>query len=98
MGIDIGIQVAHIIVLNWNALNRKTMRLGYLKDILPAKILSPFLPTTPLQYIPKIRFIQATIDCPATNKTKNALHKEMVILNHIGGEQISKCTVKVLFC
>ena len=36
----------------------------------PAKILSPFLTTAPLQYVPKILFTQAT-----TDKTKNALHK-----------------------
>ena len=55
----------------------------------PAKILSPFLHTAPLQYAPKIRFTQATIDCLTTNKTKNALHKETIILNHIGGDPIS---------
>ena len=56
---------------------------------LPAKILSPFLPTALLQYVPKIRFTQATIDCLTTNKTMNALHNETVILNYIGGDPIS---------
>ena len=56
---------------------------------LPAKILSPFLPTVPLQYVPKIRFTQAIIDCLTTNKTKNDLHKETVILNYNGGDPIS---------
>ena len=37
----------------------------------PAKILSPFLPTAPLHYVPKIQFTQATIDCLFNNKTKN---------------------------
>ena len=54
----------------------------------PAKILSPFLCTAPLQYVPKIIFTPATIDCLATNKTNNALHKEMVILNYIDVEPI----------
>ena len=57
--------------------------------IYPAKILPPFLPKAPLQYVPKIRFTQATIDCLTANKTKNALHKETVILNHIGGDQLA---------
>ena len=48
----------------------------------PAKFLAPFLPTAPLQYVPKMLFIQATIDCLSTNKTKNALHNETVILNY----------------
>ena len=48
-----------------------------------AKISSPFLSTAPLWYIPKILFTQATIDRLATNKTKNALHNETVILNYI---------------
>ena len=56
---------------------------------IPDKILSPFLPTAPLQYIPKITFTQATIDCLITNETKNVLHKEMVILNCIGVDPIS---------
>ena len=47
----------------------------------PAKILSPFLPTAPLQYVPEMKFTQDTIDCLADNKTKNALHNETVILN-----------------
>ena len=51
--------------------------------LFPVKILSPFLPTAPLPYVPKIRFTQATIDCLTINKTKNALHKETVILNYI---------------
>ena len=52
-------------------------------DTIPAKILSPFLCTAPLQYVPKIPFTQATIDCLAANKTKNVLHKETVILNYV---------------
>ena len=55
----------------------------------PAKISSPFLPTAPLQYVTKIQFTQATIDCLTTNKTKNVLFNETVILNHIGGDPIS---------
>ena len=51
--------------------------------LLPAKILSPFLCTKPLQYVLKILFTQATIDCLTNNKTKNALHKETVILKTI---------------
>ena len=54
----------------------------------PAKIVSPFLPTAPLQNVPKILFTQATIDCLTTNITKNALHKETVILNDICGDPI----------
>ena len=54
----------------------------------PAKILSPFLPTAPLQYVPKMKFTQATVDCLAKNKTKNGLHKETVILIYIGGDPI----------
>ena len=57
----------------------------------PGKILSPVLPTAPVQYIPKIRFtraIIAIIDCLAINKTKNALHNMTVILNYIGGDPI----------
>ena len=49
----------------------------------------PFLCTAPLQYVPKIVFTQAAIDCLTTNKTKNALHSEMIILNYIGGDPIS---------
>ena len=59
------------------------------KCLLPAKILSPFLSTGPLQYVPKILFTPATIDCLTTNKTKNALHKETLILNNIGTDPIS---------
>ena len=55
----------------------------------PAKILSPFLSRASLQYVPKILFTQATIDCLINNKTENALHKETVILNYIGGDPIS---------
>ena len=55
----------------------------------PAKILSPFLPTAPLQYVPKIRFTQATVDGVTTDKTMNAFHNETVILNYIGGDPIS---------
>ena len=51
--------------------------------VLPAKIVSPFLCTAPLLYVPKIQFTQATIDCLTTNKTKNVLHNETVILNYI---------------
>ena len=53
------------------------------------KILSPFLSTAPLQYVPKILFTQATIDCLTNNKTKTALHKETVILSYIGGTQLA---------
>ena len=56
---------------------------------MPGKIYSPFLPTAPLQYVPKIRVTQATIDCLINNKTKNALHVETIILNYIGGDPIS---------
>ena len=55
----------------------------------PAKILSPFLSTAPLQYVPKLLFTQAAIDCLINNKTKNALHDEAVILNYIGSDPIS---------
>ena len=51
-------------------------------DLKPAKILSPFLSTVPLQYVPKMLFTQATIDCLTINKTKNALHCETVILDY----------------
>ena len=54
-----------------------------------AKILSPFLSTAPLQYIPKMLFTQATIDGLTTNKTKKALHNEAVILNYIDGDSIN---------
>ena len=59
------------------------------KRRVPAKILLPFLPTAPLQYVPKIRFTQTTIDCLTANKTKNVLFKETVILNYIGDDPIS---------
>ena len=55
----------------------------------PAKMLSPFLSTAPLQYVPKIRFTQATIDCLTTNETKNVFHKKTVILNCIDVDPIS---------
>ena len=55
---------------------------------LPVKMLSPFLSTAPLQYVPKIQFTQATIDCLINNKTENALHNDTVILNYIGGDPI----------
>ena len=56
----------------------------------PAKILWPFLSTAPLQYVPKILFTQAIIDCLTINKTKNAHNDEMVILNYICGDPISR--------
>ena len=55
----------------------------------PRQILSLFLSTVPLQYVPKIQFTQATIDCLTTNKTKNVLLNETVILNYIGAVPIS---------
>ena len=56
----------------------------------PARILLPFFPTAPLvQYVPKIRFTQTTIDGLTTNKTKNAPHNETVILSYIGGDPIT---------
>ena len=58
-------------------------------EMAPAKILLAFLCTAPLQYVPKILFTQAIIDCLTTNETKNALHKETAILNYIGGDPIS---------
>ena len=58
-------------------------------SILPGKILSPFLSTAPLQYVPKIQFTQTTIDCLTTNKTKNGFHGETVILSYIGGDPMS---------
>ena len=64
---------------------------------LPAKILSPFLPTAPLQYVLKIQFTQATIDCLTKDKTKNALHNEAVILKYIGGDPISHSLSSSLF-
>ena len=36
-----------------------------------------------------MQFIPATIDYLATNETKNALHKDTVILNYIAGDPIS---------
>ena len=72
--------------INWRPSKQSSLTLSYQG---PAKILSPFLPTAPLQFVPKIQFIQATIDGLTNNKTKNALHKEPVILNHFGGDPIS---------
>ena len=60
-----------------------------LEALFPAQILSPFLPTAPLQYVPKIQLTQATIDCLTKNKIKNGLHKETVILSYIGSVRIS---------
>ena len=62
---------------------------GHFYEIITGKIVSPFLSTAPLQYVPKILFTQATIERLTTNKTKNALNKETVILNYIGGDPIS---------
>ena len=56
---------------------------------IPPKFCRPFLPTVPLQYGPKMLFTQATIVCLTIYKTKNALHKETVILNYNGGDPIS---------
>ena len=50
-------------------------------------MLSLFSCTAPLQYVPKILFTQTTI--LTTNKTKNVLHNETVILNYIDGDPIS---------
>ena len=51
--------------------------------VAPDQILSPFCScTAPLQYVPKVLFSLATIDCLTTNKTKNLRHDEMVILNY----------------
>ena len=55
----------------------------------PAKILSPFSSTAPLQYVPKILFSQASKDCLTNNKTKNALHNKAVILNYVVDVPIS---------
>ena len=52
-------------------------------------MLTPFLCPAPLQYIPKMLFTQATIDCLINTKAKNALRNETVILNYIGGDAIS---------
>ena len=49
----------------------------------PAKILSPFLSTAPLQYVPKTQFTPAPIDCLTTNETKNALHNGTVSYTHL---------------
>ena len=65
--------------------------------IVPAKILFPSLCTAPLQYVPKIPFILATIDCLTTNKIKKALHKETVILNYIEAEPISYSLINLPF-
>ena len=62
----------------------KVQILAFFTDV-PPKILSPFLSTAPLQYVPKIRFTQATTDSLINNKTKNGLHNEAVILNYISG-------------
>ena len=94
---------AYILPCEWWSLARKQIKFRGLvvvflhnptvptntNSYIPAKIVSPFLPTAPLQYAPRIRFTRATIDWLTTNKTKNVLHKEMVILNHIGGNPIS---------
>ena len=55
----------------------------------PARMSLPFLSTALLQYVPKIQFTPATIDCLINNKTKNALNNMTVILNYIGGDPIS---------
>ena len=55
----------------------------------PTKIVSPFLSTAPLQYVPKMLLTQVTIECFINNKTKNALHNDAVILNYIGRDPIS---------
>ena len=55
----------------------------------PARFFLPFLPTAPLQYVPKIQLTQATIDYLTNNETKNVLHNDSVILNSIGGDPIS---------
>ena len=55
----------------------------------PAKMLSPFLATAPLQYVPEIQSTQAIIDCLKTNKTKNGFNSEAIILNYIDGDPIS---------
>ena len=65
---------------------------------LPAKILSPFLPTATLQYVPKIQFTQTTIDCLTNNITKNACHSEMVNLNYVGGDPISHSLINEPYC
>ena len=60
-----------------------------MQSVVPAKILSFILSTAPLQYVPKIQFTPATIDRLTNDKTKNALHKETVILNYIAYDPIS---------
>ena len=45
-----------------------------------AKILSSILYTAPIQYVPKILFTQATIDCPANNNSKNILDNKSTVL------------------
>ena len=57
---------------------------------MPAKIVLLFSCTALLKYVPKVLFTQATIDYLSTNKTKNALHNETVILNYIGDDPISR--------
>ena len=69
-------------------LSRRILLLG-VYVVVPAEMFSPFLSTAPLQYVPKMLFTQATIDCLINKKTKNALHKETVILNYIGDDPIS---------
>ena len=39
--------------------------------------------------VAKMLFTQATLDFLINNKTKNALHNEVVISNYIGGDPIS---------
>ena len=56
---------------------------------MPGNILSPFSCTAPFQYVPKILFTKATLDCLTNNKTENARHNETVILNNIDGDPIS---------
>ena len=62
-----------------------------------AKILTPFLPTALLQYVPKISLSQATTDCLTNNITKNTLHTETVIFNYLGGYPISHSVGNLLF-
>ena len=59
-------------------------------DQAPDQILSPFSCTAPLQYVPKILFAPATIDCFTINKTENALHSETVMLSYIGRNPITR--------
>ena len=60
-----------------------------INDDYPPKFYRPFLPTAPLQYVPKILFTQATINLLTANKTKIVLHNETIILNYISGDLIS---------